>query len=180
MFRFLLISSDLFRFAFLVCGNAPICSDLLRFLPITNQNKSGNPFLLTPFASPRSSSISLKCSFRVGGLQKGGFQKDGFGGCSPVPKTGTRVHSDVHQYPKPERGYVRMFPGTKSRNEGTFAKTALLRNRPFLDGHFGPEQKNKLSSPPPQKISPQTPSRPLASPPPSWENPPPPPGIFNR
>ena len=29
---------------------------------------------------------------------------------------------------KPERGYVRMFP----RNEGTFAKTTLLRNRPFV------------------------------------------------
>ena len=24
-----------------------------------------------------------------------------------------------------------MFPGTKNRNEGTFAKTTLLRNRPF-------------------------------------------------
>ena len=47
-----------------------------------------------------------------GGLQNGGFQKCGFGGCSPtptnrnegtfgcspVPKTRTRVHSDVPQY----------------------------------------------------------------------------------
>ena len=33
-------SSDLFRFAFLVFGNTPICSDLLRFLPICFQNKS--------------------------------------------------------------------------------------------------------------------------------------------
>ena len=48
----------------------------------------------------------------------GGFQKGGIGGYSPVPKTGTRVHS--------------MFSCTKSRNEGTFAKTALLRNRPEL------------------------------------------------
>ena len=34
----------------------------------------------------------------LGGSQKGGFQKGGFGGCSPVPKTGTRVHSDVPRY----------------------------------------------------------------------------------
>ena len=45
-------------------------------------------------------------------------KKGGFGGCSPGTKTGTRVHSDV----PPERGY----------NEGTFAKTTLLRNRPFI------------------------------------------------
>ena len=31
----------------------------------------------------------------------------------------------------PERGYVRMFPRNENRNEGTFAKTTLLRNRPF-------------------------------------------------
>ena len=50
----------------------------------------------------------------------------GFGGCSPVPKNGTRVHSDVPRYQKPERRYIRMFPSTENRNEGTFAKTALL------------------------------------------------------
>ena len=52
-----------------------------------------------------------------GGSQKGGFQKGGFGGCSPVPKPGTRVHSDVPLY--------------QNRNEGTFAMTALLQNHPF-------------------------------------------------
>ena len=39
-------SSDLFRFALLVFGKTPICSALLRFLPICfqkNQNKSGKP-----------------------------------------------------------------------------------------------------------------------------------------
>ena len=36
------------------------------------------------------------------------------------------------QYQKPERGYMRMFPSTKNQNEGAFAKTALLRNRPFV------------------------------------------------
>ena len=33
---------------------------------------------------------------------------------------------------KPERGYVRMIPRNEKRNEGTFAKTTLLRNRPFV------------------------------------------------
>ena len=31
-----------------------------------------------------------------------------------------------------ERGYVRMFPRNENRNEGTFAKTTLLRNRAFI------------------------------------------------
>ena len=60
------------------------------------------------------------------------FQKGGFGGCSPGTKTGTRVHSDVPPERKPERGYVRLFPLNESRNEGAFAKTTLLRNRPFV------------------------------------------------
>ena len=34
----------------------------------------------------------------------------------------------------PERGYVRMFPRNENRNKGTFAKTTLLRNRPFVPG----------------------------------------------
>ena len=33
---------------------------------------------------------------------------------------------------EPERGYVRMFPRNENRNEGTFAKTTPLRNRPFI------------------------------------------------
>ena len=54
------------------------------------------------------------------GSQKVGFQKGGFGGCSrnqqlergyirisPVPETRTRVHADVPQYQKPERGHIR-------------------------------------------------------------------------
>ena len=31
------------------------------------------------------------------GSQKGGFQKGGFGGCSLVPKTGTKVHLGERQ-----------------------------------------------------------------------------------
>ena len=56
------------------------------------------------------------------------------------------VLADVPPERKPERGYIRMFPrnknrnegtfacspGTKNRNEATFAKTTLLRNRPFV------------------------------------------------
>ena len=68
----------------------------------------------------------------LGGSQQGGFQKGDFGRCSPVPKTGTRVHSDVPRYQKPGWGYMRMFPYTKTWNEGTFAKTTLLRNHPFV------------------------------------------------
>ena len=61
------------------------------------------------------------------------FQKGGFGGCSPGTKTGTRVYSDVLPERKPQRGYDRMFPWNENRNEGTFAKTTLLRNRPCWD-----------------------------------------------
>ena len=50
----------------------------------------------------------------VGGSQNGGFQtrctknrNEGTFGCSPVPKTGTRVHSDVPLYRQPERGHIR-------------------------------------------------------------------------
>ena len=44
------------------------------------------------------------------------FQKGGFDGCSPRMK----------------RGYIRMFPRNENQNEGTFAKTTLLQNRPFV------------------------------------------------
>ena len=106
----------------------------------------------------------------LGGSRKGGFQKGGFGRCSPAPQTGTSpsnrfVHKNAFPPPPPQksvnfedsvicavfphfgpfsRGEVkpssadknpqtlRRFPGTKNRNEGTFAKSALLRNRPFV------------------------------------------------
>ena len=58
-----------------------------------------------------------------------------FQGCSPGTKTGTRVHSDVPLERKPERGYVRMFP---NRNEGTFTKTTLSRNHPFVSSEIEP------------------------------------------
>ena len=61
------------------------------------------------------------------------FQKGGFGGCSPGTKTGTRVHSEVPRNEKLERGYVRMFPQNENRNEGTFTKTTLLENHPFVN-----------------------------------------------
>ena len=55
----------------------------------------------------------------------------------PRTKTGTKVRSDVPPEWKPERGYVRMFPRNENRNEGTFGKTTLLRNRLFVSQwHF--------------------------------------------
>ena len=61
--RFLPICSDFpvfFRFALPVFGNAPICSDLFRFLPICSdlfskqiRTNQGNSFLSAPFANPR-------------------------------------------------------------------------------------------------------------------------------
>ena len=42
------------------------------------------------------------------------------------------VWANVPRYQKTEGGYVRMFPQNRNRNEGTFAKTTLLRNRPFI------------------------------------------------
>ena len=72
---------------------------------------------------------ALELHLGVGGFAKGWFPKgwfwrmfpgtknrnEGTSGCSLVPRTGTRVHSDV--------------PRDQNRNEGTLAKTALLRNR---------------------------------------------------
>ena len=42
--------------------------------------------------------------------KKGGFQKGGFGGCSPVRKTETRVHSDVPRYQKQGRALYGPMP----------------------------------------------------------------------
>ena len=87
---------------------------------------------------------------KIGGWQKGGFQKGGFGGCSPGKKTGTRVRSPKPPFYEtallspqwaflvltkgwfPKGWFRRTFPRNENRNEGTFAKTTLLRNRPFI------------------------------------------------
>ena len=37
---------------------------------------------------------------------------------------------------KTERGYMRILPRNENRNEGTFAKTTLLRNRPFVSSRY--------------------------------------------
>ena len=72
----------------------------------------------------------MRLDVLIGETQKGGFQKGGFGGCSPGTKTRTRVRSDVPSDRKTGTR-VRMFPRNENRNEGTFAKppfdeTALL------------------------------------------------------
>ena len=89
-----------------------------------------------------------------GGSQKGAYQKGGFGGCSlvpkrrnegtfgcsPVPKNGTKAHSVTFRnchfwgnFPGPQLpNTFGCSPFTRNRNEGTPAKAALLRNRPFV------------------------------------------------
>ena len=60
LFRFVPLfkfSSGLFRFVVLVSRNAPICSDLFSEQISRNQ---GNPFLPTPFVSPRPGKRHLK------------------------------------------------------------------------------------------------------------------------
>ena len=90
----------------------------------------GKPPRLNP--PPRLAALepSIKNEIR-GFARQGGFQKGGFGGCPPVPKTGTRVHSDVPRYQKPEQGCMRMFPGTKTGTRAhspkpPFYETTLL------------------------------------------------------
>ena len=78
------------------------------------------------------SASHLPCVTLFGGTQRGGFQKGGFGGCSPGTKNrnegtfgcspGTKNRNEGTFACSPER----------NRNEGTFAKTTLLRNRPFI------------------------------------------------
>ena len=85
-----LIHSDLFRFpcflpicsdfrSILVFGNTPIfcsdCSDFFHFVFRTNQ---GNPFLQTPFASPRNQKLEIK---------KSSFGNDFRAGTSPAQTT---------------------------------------------------------------------------------------------
>ena len=76
--------------------------------------------------------LETKARACLGGRQKGGFPKGWFWRMFPWNETGTRVHSDVPPERKPERGYARMFPRNENRNEGTFAKTTLLGNRPLI------------------------------------------------
>ena len=90
---------------------------------------------------PSSRLPTFKCHQRkgryrtgLGGAQNGGFQKSGFGGCSldgdpppPKPERGYKKRND-----RPERGYKKRNDGTKNGHEGTFAKTALLQNHPFV------------------------------------------------
>ena len=52
-----------------------------------------------------------------------------------VPPERKPERGHIRMFPrneKPERGYVRMLPRNENRNEGTFAETTLLRNRPFI------------------------------------------------
>ena len=82
----------------------------------------------------------------IGGFAKGWFPKgwfwpmfpgtknrnEGTFGCSPVPQNGTKVHSDVSQYQKPERRHIlRMSPVPKSGTKVHSPKPPFYKNRPF-------------------------------------------------
>ena len=84
---------------------------------------------MTPRLVNSKSMIFLASSF-VGGSRKGGFQRV--------------VLADVPRYQKPERGYIRMFAGTKKRNEGALGcsqyqkpeRGHIRRSRPFMKPPF--------------------------------------------
>ena len=59
---------------------------------------------------------------KVGGSEKGGFLKGGFGGCSWTPKNSTRVQKTKQQYQKLERGY--------DKNGTTVPKTGTRAHSP--------------------------------------------------
>ena len=96
--------------------------------PIHLQTILGDALRLSPGAvgSPDWSQESWEL---ITGWQKGGFPKGWFWWMFP-------------RHGKPERGYIRMFPGTKTGTRafacspgtrpGTFGKTTLLRNRPVV------------------------------------------------
>ena len=71
------------------------------------------------------------------GLTKGWFSKRVV--LADVPPERKPERGYIRMFPrneKPQRGYVRMFPRKENRNEGTFAKTTLLRNRLFISQWF--------------------------------------------
>ena len=87
-------------------------------------------FDLCPFRPTQTWLCKIRVSLEL--AERGGFQKGGFVGCSPALKPEARAHSDVPRHQKQERGYIRRFPGTERLDKGAFAKTALLRKRPFV------------------------------------------------
>ena len=77
--------------------------------------------------------LGVFCRPLVGGSQKCGFQKGGFGGCSLDPQNRNEGGKNGSTVPKNQnKGTKNRNDGTKNRNEGTFAKTILLQNRPFV------------------------------------------------
>ena len=91
-------------------------------------------------ARPRSKTIYWQANANTGGSPKGGFQKGGFGGCSPepqnrnegtkngttVPKTGMRAQKQERLYKTLERGRIRQ-------------NQPKLQNRPYVSSRFGIE-----------------------------------------
>ena len=98
---------------------------------------------------PLSSTENAPSQVVFGSSQKGGFQKGGFGGCSPGTKTGTRVRSPKPPFWKPpfylpmtlfgvdkrvvsKRVVSADVPPERKPERGHVRQTTLLRNRPFI------------------------------------------------
>ena len=77
--------------------------------------------------------VLQRCRRKSGVRKKMISQKGWFWRMFPwnINRNDTRVHSNVPPQRKPERGYGRMLPRNENGNEGTLAKTTLLRNRLF-------------------------------------------------
>ena len=74
--------------------------------------------------------------FELSGSQKDGFQKGGFGGCSPVPTWYYQEPEqgymwDVPRYRQPKRGYIRMFPGYQKPERGLIRQKHPFTKPPF-------------------------------------------------
>ena len=105
------------------------------FLPIVEVSYQSldmwEPVQCLPVTALTISLVFTRASLSLRGLAKGWFSR-------------RVVLADVPPKRKPEQGYIRMVPrnenqnegtvpsGREILNEGTFAKTTLLRNRPFV------------------------------------------------
>ena len=77
-----------------------------------------------------------KMSQRWGVRKRVVFKKGGFGGCSLVPRTGTRVHSDVPQNENRNEGIGQDFYQTYARITGNQGLAQIFLG-PFLALNIG-------------------------------------------
>ena len=150
-------SSDLFRFAFLVFRNTPICSNLLRFLFRTDQ---GNPCLPTPFATPQHvfTKSGLELPSKCWGESKGclikgclnsteipkvGIPKPGIPK-SGIPKTGIPKTG----IPKVGKTHTGTLPETEiSKARDSEARKSEDRDSESRDSEAGDSENGRIQSP---------------------------------